>query len=175
MLTLAHDRKVEMSYCPHCAGESRQCHCGALANWTIEAPDVVHYDANLEEYRLAVGEMEVPFRFCPCCGGALRGPAGPRFEDDRSEAEIRRFSELIGEARTLDEVIRILGEPDARVDELCPTEGRVPDQFPEIIRSLEFSQVSRTLRIIVQELVDGSLQVVFGGKPAVKESWLQNH
>jgi hypothetical protein len=30
---------------------------------------------------------------------------------------------------------------------------------------MEFSQVSQTLRIIVQELGNGSVQVIFGGKP----------
>ena len=114
----------------------------------------------------AVGEMEVPFRFCPCCGGALRAPGRLSLEDDKPEAELRYFSELIGEARSLDEVIRILAQPDTHSQEDPLPDELAPGHLWEVRRSLEFSQVTQTLRIIVQELRNGALRVIFGGKPA---------
>jgi hypothetical protein len=166
-LTLAQGRTVELSYCPHCAGLRRRCDCDALASWADEAPEVMRYHADLAEYRLAVGEMEVPFRFCPCCGGALRTPGRLGLEEDNSEVELRYFSELIGEAKSLDEVIRILGQPDAHSEEDRLPDELAPGHLWEVRRSLEFSHVSRTLRIIVQELRNGALRVIFGGKSAI--------
>jgi len=166
ILMLSESRQVEVSYCPHCSGERCACTCSALRSWADDAPDVVIYDLCLDEYRLAVGGMEVPFRFCPHCGGMLRARRKRGNHEDHSEDEMRYYAGLVGGARTMDEVIRILGQPDAFGAGIRPTEGEAPGRHLAIRRSMEFSQVSQTLRIIVQELGNGSVRVIFGGKPA---------
>lgn len=165
ILRLSESRQVEVSYCPHCSGERCGCTCSALRSWADEAPEVVIYDLCLDEYRLAVGGMEVPFRFCPHCGGALRARRRKGNHEDHSEEEMRYYAGLVGGARTMDEVIRILGQPDAFGAGIRPPEGEDPGRHLAIRRSMEFSRVSQTLRIIVQELGNGSVQVIFGGKP----------
>lgn len=83
----------------------------------------------------------------------------------RSQEEEKYITRLLANAKNLEDVVAILGKPDFESGPIDLPQGQDPSRFIPVRRSYEFLRTTKTLRIIVQELANGKLRLIFGGKP----------
>lgn len=164
-LDLTADISVRPMHCTLCDGhgtlgrdKSRaECRCGVLARWAIDSAIPIEYDSELNEYHLMhkVGQYQMIY-FCPSCGGRTPESKCEDLFTNPSQTEIESLSARVKGANTLDEVVRILGDPDERDGPITHSaeEKRIYG-MKDVKSSLVYRRLSKTVCLIVQEYEDG--------------------
>ena len=154
-----------MTFEPPNARES--CHCGFLEGWTKRRDSPVKFDEITGEYVLECGHWAAPLYFCPHCGGKLPSRRHELFTTP-SQQEIGRIQDLLKIAKSVDDVVAVLGPADEVIpwvsvdsdDEALSFENE-PNRWE---RTHRYSSRSETLTFDVLEMPDGTIQFVWSGK-----------
>ena len=173
-LDLNTDLSVRPLHCTLCGGQGKvahsashvQCQCGLLERWATDAAIRIEYDAEFDEYHLMLkaGAFRMIY-FCPSCGG--RTPESKRgdFFTKPSQTDIQSLSARVRQAKTLDEVVHIIGQPDDRHGPITHTpEEKRTHAVKNIKSSLVYWTLSSTVCLIVQEDEDGRVNFRFTGQ-----------
>jgi hypothetical protein len=97
----------------------RSCECGMPARCATNPMIPVEFDEEMNEYHLVRDGAETQMRYCFWCGGHLPKSNLDLFFTRPSESEMAEVKELLKDARSHDDVLRILGP----ADELCDSNG----------------------------------------------------
>lgn len=83
-----------------------------------------------------------------------------------SEVEMAELNEQLASISSLEDVIRILGEPDERyqlVEDDLDRKRRYG--IKDVVQALRYTSLAKTLVLTVQKNEDGEITVIFEGKP----------
>ena len=161
-----------ISYCIFCGGFDRPCQaahgctCGLLEQWASDSSLAFEFDAALNEFHvLAHDGGHLMVYYCPRCGGnALPSRRGDLFEEP-SEEEIDEYCHLLAGAKTLEDVVKILGQPSQTFDPLNhPAIQKELYKIKDIKRAFRFCPPGKKIAITAQEMEDGELQLSYAGK-----------
>jgi hypothetical protein len=123
-----------------------KCECGVLERLSKEPSVPIEFDAKLNEYHIvgALGEQIMVYR-CPFCGGRRTDSRRKELFMHITQAEQVRLIELTRDLRTLDDVLRAFGSPDADLPSTATVkddgDGRPKTTF---YRQLRFARLSDT-------------------------------
>jgi hypothetical protein len=136
-----------------------QCSCGYLELLMRFSNPPVGFDAVLSEYyiRFPGSNETYPMRYCPNCG--LRLPRSRRGEFFRSidEREAHEATRRLATARTVSDVVALLGEP-VRASHLGTRE---PGNAVVWERALYFASDFSSFEIVVLEGSNGTIRIVY--------------
>jgi hypothetical protein len=146
-----------------------ECKCNTLSQWATDLTVPIEFDAVLNEYHMVCGDKIFMLYYCPLCGGRLpESRRGELFVEASPEEQSQLESRLAG-VKTIDEIIARLGEPDL---DFGATSFKAEDKaiygYKDVIRSIRYERLAKTLTVSAQELEDGALQIFYTGK--VKEA-----
>lgn len=176
ILALDGETYLVVNYCPVCGGRKlgstrrgQKCECASVFKWANDPNIPVEYDQELNEYYLVKGVDETTlFYYCPSCGGHL--PKSKRASlfttpSRKEKAEIIERIERIKSATKIDEVLKILGEPDERRGPsiIDPQKKRIYG-MRDVKQTLIYTSLAKTLDLIVQEYEDGEIILAYAGK-----------
>jgi hypothetical protein len=187
-----------INYCPWCGGRdlvsyyeecqlknTSVCDCGLLERWTIDEKIPVEFDKNDSSFILVLKNLSLlNFAFCISCGGQMVDPISESKVDSISESKIAEFvlapsevelSKTIGNlqlAKTMEEVIGLLGEPDQRTNKefLLATFGNIGDTWENIRESFYYSSSFETFILQVIQYEDENINWLISLKPVNMES-----
>jgi hypothetical protein len=138
------------------AANERRCECGMPERWAAHSNVPVAFDPRMNEYHLVYEKAQMIMRYCFWCGGRLPESRRAEFFSTLDPAEQAEVRALLADARNIDDVLRVLGEPDKR----CRWKDRPEDLYPPVVRwkqTLSYSERWKTFVLQVQELPDGHI------------------
>lgn len=144
----------------------RKCKCHVIAMLAGDSNIPIQYDPELNEYYLAFGnDGQVHFYYCPMCGGHLPKSKRGQLFTRPSAREKSKITERIKEARSISDIVAILGEPDERHEQILHT----PEQkriygMKDARQTLRYTSLAKTFDLLLQEYEDGTYVVLFEGK-----------
>jgi hypothetical protein len=165
---------LPFSFCPFCGGKEslnekslEECVCNKLFDVANDAKVPIEYDARTDEYYLATEDgAKIFFNYCFSCGRYLSKTLGDRFFTVPLDQEINEIKERIKGVVSIENVIRILGEPDEISDDSTSEyQKKKIYSSQDIKRTLIYKSISRTLIVYIQQFADGEIGVLFTGKP----------
>lgn len=153
-----------------------RCHCGALEGWARDPRLPVNYDPELNEYSLLHDSYDgqpssMSIYFCPACGG--RAPLSHRgdLHTNPSFREVNVISRRMGSAKTIEEIVAVLGEPDVRYGpSAMSAERKEVYGLRDTKQQLIYQHLGRTVELIVQEYEDGKVGIMFSGKRKLRRT-----
>ncbi|MCW5556149.1 MAG: hypothetical protein KIS67_28845 [Verrucomicrobiae bacterium] len=166
---LTSTNQQKLSFCFVCGGHSAQreepkCKCKQLRKWSDVRGSCIQHDAVLNEYHLVYGDRcRLFLYYCPKCGGRLPESKSNRVSGKSFKVERLKFEKKLERAKTLEQVIKVLGGPPDERD----TDIRFDKKEKEIYGAkpvkelIRYTQIARTLNIVAQELEDGTLQIFY--------------
>src|SRR6266404_1479434 len=173
-IALANDLSPIIAFCPLCGGRELsdtqsmpECGCGLVLGWANEPNIPIEYDSEFNEYCLiAQDSRKTILYYCPICGGHLPKTERTSLFTTPSTEEIIEINERLKSVTTMDDVVRILGEPDERYGPIIndPEKKRVYG-MKDVRQGLRYTSLAKTLVLTVQENEDGRIHVIFEGKP----------
>ncbi len=99
--------------------EERPCTCGLPEKWA-QAPNFpVKFDAEVNEYCLVYGKRgrwHHVMRYCFWCGGRLPESTRGKLFTEPSQAEMAEIRRMLAGARSAEEILATLGQPDEIID-----------------------------------------------------------
>jgi hypothetical protein len=133
------------------------CKCGMPDRFAVDPAYPVKFDAEQQEYNLVGDGRLVIMYFCFSCGGRLPESKRSKYfttPDDADETEVRK---LIGQTKSIEDVLRILGVPDETFEGLA---------FPGVDwkRTYRYSTKWKSLFLDVQEKDGGTIEFLYGGR-----------
>jgi hypothetical protein len=148
-LRLDASKQFAMSYCTFCGGDVQKfrikfpdgCECGIVQKWANDPNLFIKRDSSEGHYYFVhqkgfakSGDRRTPLHWCPACGNHLGKT------DNQSRTEIEKFHEQLKDAKTLTQVVQILGKPDGVFIE--ETTDNYVIHKPSGIKDLEASNVN---------------------------------
>jgi len=106
------------------SAQERACECGRPAKMVADPKVPVEFDERMNEYHLVRDGARTIMRYCFWCGGRLPESKRGTFFTAPNKAEKDEVFLLLRDAKSLDDVFRILGPPDATVDAPGGMSGR---------------------------------------------------
>lgn len=140
------------------------CQCEAIAELASDRNCPIEFDANLNEYNIVSKDAHVRYRlyFCFFCGGSLPESERVNLYTQPSQKEIEQIKKLLGEARTIEEALRKLGQPSKATNP-----PRTEQQYRSgIAYRQHYHYLTRwkTLDLTVRERSDQSFDLAIVGK-----------
>lgn len=144
----------------------RKCKCHVVSMLADDSNIPIRYDPELNEYYLAYGnEGRVFFYYCPMCGGRLPKSKRGQLFTRPSVKEKSKITEKIKEAKSIGDIVAILGEPDERHEQILhSTEQKIMYRMKDVRQTLRYTSLAKTFNLLLQEYEDGSFAVLFEGK-----------
>ncbi len=141
------------------APEERPCTCGLPEKWAQAPSFPVKFDAEVNEYHLVYGKKHRYYdvmRYCFWCGGRLPESTRGRFFAEPSEAETAKIRGMLAGARSTEEILAILGQPDEIIDwyDFDADEESVDGPEKTWTRCLRYSSRWKTLILQVFDYSD---------------------
>ncbi len=157
--------RIEPLHCTFCGGHGegveplrriyRECSCSVLDQLVRAAPEHVVLDERMNEYHLLDGRGGYRlFYFCPACGGQLPKSRRGDYFTKPSLIDRIRFRLTTCRIQSIDDMYRILGEPDRSIPPGTP--GLEGDQ----VATYTYSKRWNNMEVHVLEQRDGSIQIV---------------
>lgn len=180
---------VVANICNNCVAQCNEilnlnreiCHCGVVARAVADNDLPIEYSNEQQRYYITgVNHDKLSFSNCFACGGSLidSGAAqGVNFSKQHNKfhqidnSELVQIRALIEHAKTIDELITILGEPDdLRIDSVKHShKDKEIYQYKDVLKQANFSKNFQTVNLIAQELEDGKLQIAYAGKLKIED------
>ena len=167
-LDLCDEVSVPNIFCPFCGGRQwpdgggppLRCDCGSLGTWASDPKLPINFDASLNEYHLIThsGRYAKIFYFCPACG--RRTPESRRGElfTEPLQGDVDELMGRLRGAKTIAQVIDILGEPDQRAGPLTHSrEDKAIYGYRDTKQSLVYTSLSPSACLFVQEYEDSTM------------------
>jgi hypothetical protein len=156
-----------LHFCFFCGGKPaqtpvRNCVCNEFQHWTEVSESRVRFDSALNEFHLSFADDGTIFiYFCPSCGGKLPASRRSHLFVERSPGELEATRKRLDAVRSLTDVLHILGDPD--ITRRPPPSPDMP--LDKVINVAWFyERHTKSFDILVQELANGSLQILFPRK-----------
>lgn len=133
-----------------------RCRCDMPDRWVSQANCPVEFDERMNEYHLVHDGQQWIMRYCFWCGGRLPESKRSTFFTKVAPAEVEKIRTLLTGARTVDDVIRVLGEPDERLEcrgGIQPGQG----EYIPYRQTLRYSTRWKTVVLNVHEFPDGRI------------------
>jgi hypothetical protein len=170
-LALTPSEKVALAFCFFCGGRRSSdpgfpCRCSMLVVWRNRAGSCVRQDSRFGEFQVHYDGNKLIMHFCPNCGGNLPRSKRSEFFLEPTQEEIEDFERRLNNVQTLEDVVRILGEPSRRFSrsEIDEKDKRVFGVTP-IRDTLYYSGIAQTLELCAQEDETGKVNISFLKKP----------
>jgi hypothetical protein len=149
---------------------AQQCDCRWLEHASLDPAVPVKFDADLSEYYLVRAGGRMAIYHCPFCGGrAPRSRRESKFHQISGQ-ERQRLLLMVGRLKSLDDVIAILGKPDADnsagIAMTIPADDDHPE-LTEISRVLIYRGLSETAEIWVYTQSNGRVSINLQSKAIV--------
>jgi hypothetical protein len=140
------------------------CGCGTVEDLASQRKSPIAFDKNLHEYDLVVNGGKVHYRmyYCFFCGGALPESKRASLFAEPSAQEMMEVAELISKAKSIEEVIQVLGSPDETVK--APKVAAGENGMSEVKTHYRYLRRWKTLDLTIREHKDGSIDSAFTGK-----------
>ncbi len=144
----------------------RKCKCHAISMLADDPNVPIQYNHKLNEYYLAFGDNgQAPLYYCFSCGGRLTKSKRGQLFTKPSVREKTKITEKIKEARNIDDIVAILGEPDERHGEVLHSmEQKKKYGMKNVRQTLRYTSLAKTLNLLLQGYEDNSFAVMFEGK-----------
>ena len=146
------------------------CDCRTLDRIVDEPEIPIFFSARTNEYRLVYGENSegaMLVYYCPFCGGRMPDSRRDRLFARITHAEMQRLKNLTRDIKTIDDAIRILGEPDTDSPDglTCSTDdsGTEPTKI-ESYRMITYSGLSETALVQITDYRSDRVGIQFIGK-----------
>jgi hypothetical protein len=141
----------------------RKCECAAVADLASDENCPIEFDPDLEEYNLVSSDGKVQFRlyFCFFCGGALPKSNRVSLYTEPNPKETEQVKKLLDGARTIDDALRELGEPNLVTD--APKAEKTSSGVG-YRHHYHYSSRWKTLDLTVRERSDKSFDLAIVGK-----------
>ena len=172
-LELSDDLIIKPMYCNICGGHKRinaksklpPCRCGKPGRWARDSSLPVHYDPSLNVYELRMKHgQRLHLGFCPACGGQLPRIRIEDIASEPSKTDMEQIMEKVRPARTIEQLIDILGPPDEKHGPLKADPVDIQNYgVKDIKQSLEYNHLTPTANLHVTESEDGTLKYSFSG------------
>ena len=150
---------------------TRVCTCDWLKNAATDARFPVEYDEQSNKFklqcRLEDGKLGYTvLHFCPFCGGMAPDIRKEKTFTQISEQEFLRLQELTRQIKSIEDALRILGEPQLVYSPLS-MQAQISQAEQEMLqnaRSLTYQNISETAIIHITEYEQGGVRIVFQEK-----------
>jgi hypothetical protein len=96
--------------------DERICECGSPERWVVNPYFPIEFNEQMNEYELVHLGARAVMRYCFWCGGRLPESKRGTFFTTPDRAEMDEVSRLLRDAKSHEDVMRILGPPDEVVD-----------------------------------------------------------
>jgi hypothetical protein len=131
----------------------------------------IEYDERTNEYQIVLNGIRITMVYCFRCGGRLPESKRGSLVTTPADSEMAEVDALLKGARSISDVIRILGAPDtihegayhART-ETAPTQAPGDCRVIPWKQQLDYCERWESLTLIVHENLDGSVAYLIGGK-----------
>ncbi len=147
------------------------CRCGGLESAADEPDNPIIFQADLNEFQIEYSTEEGPghmmIHYCPFCGGKPPDSRRSRLFARITRAELRRLRDLTTDIRTLEDAVRILGEPDQDEAEGMTVHTPGSENEPPVVRSyrmLRYNDHSDTAVIEITDYLKDKVDIGFQGK-----------
>jgi hypothetical protein len=146
------------------------CDCVVLDMAADEPDTPIVFDDRTNEYQLVHGKDNgghMVFYYCPFCGGRTPDTRRGRLFARITLAEMQRLKELTRDIRTIDDAIRILGEPDADIPDGETSWTDDSETEPTQIKSyrmITYSGLSETAVVEITDHRKERVEIQFTGK-----------
>lgn len=135
--------------------DSRHCQCGDPARWLNNPKYPIEFDEKMNEYHLVRDGAKILMRYCFSCGGRLADSNRHLLSTTPSESEILEVRDLLKDAKSHEDVLRILGPADEFHD-AGGSFGNPGDAFySRWDRHYVYLKRWKTLRPIVPVVIEG--------------------
>jgi len=147
------------------------CSCGYLERAAADPTIPITFDRLVNEYHIVgkCGEFDTaaPIYHCPFCGGVAPKSTRDELFASVSDSEAERIWALVGEAKTMGQIVEALGPPNLD-DEIPITMGalaRPPDK-PNVVaeRSICYTELSETANLAITVYSDETLDIAVVAK-----------
>ena len=146
-----------------------RCACGCLARWAADATLPIEYPSEYAEYHFVTSSVTGYgywfIHYFPRCGRRMpkskRGDSFPL----PFQGEVKAIRERLKDAKTIDDVIRTLGEPDRRFvpPTQYPTEKKIY-RLTDVRLVLVYRSIAKTAEVHIQENECGEITIFIDGK-----------
>ncbi|WP_390458076.1 DUF6980 family protein [Planctomicrobium piriforme] len=116
----------------------------------------------MNEYHMAMNGAQYVMHYCSWCGGKLPESQRGTFFTLIEESEVQEMRTLLAGAKTVPEVLQILGEPDERLEN-AGGHGR-PGKWTQYVQTLRYSSRWKSLVLSVCEHPDGNISLCWSGQ-----------
>lgn len=148
-----------------------KCECGLLERFAADPRLPIEFDERTNEYEIVHDGVRIPMQYCFRCGGRLPESTRASLFTTPDDNEMAEIAALLKGARSIDDVVRILGPADdiheGHFDAVgdagtgaIPRKGRVIPWKQQ----LDYRKRWRSLTLIVHEHPDGSVSYMITGK-----------
>ena len=138
--------------------DTKTCECGHPERWAADPTWPVEFDERMNEYNLVHDGVKAIMRFCYWCGGRLPDSKRGDFFTTPDETELAEVRALLADAKTAEDVFRILGSPDETHDWKEPARPSYVDgKTIRWKRTFRYSTRWKTLILDVYDMPDGRI------------------
>ena len=172
-LELSNDLIIKPMYCNICGGHKRfnpkskfsPCECSRPGRWSRDPSIPIQYDPAINAYHLLTQQgRRLHLGFCPYCGGQLHQIPIEEIASAPSRADMEQIMEKVRPARTVEQLIEILGPPDEKHGpfKIDPIDKEIYGT-EDIKQMLEYKNLTPTAILQVTESGSGALRYSFSG------------
>ncbi len=129
--------------------DERNCECRRLERYAADPMFPIEFDSATNEFHIVHDGARISMKYCFRCGGRLPESARASLFTTPDENEMAEVEDLLRDARTINDVTRILGPPDAR---------------HESTRQFDYRERWPSLTLFVHEHPGGTVSYLIGGK-----------
>jgi hypothetical protein len=144
------------------------CKCGWCERAADDPQTPIEFDAELNEYHIVRGPKNfLMIYYCPFCGGEAPKSKREGLFYTLTDAERMRLVHLTKEMRTLEDVTRVLGEPDRKCQAGTTMTEPERDGKPEKTQNfpaLVYTKLSETADVHVTVYPTDRVAITFRGK-----------
>lgn len=151
------------------------CSCGYLASSAREPNLPVKFDSKLNEYSLEIRlpkgtALSIVLYHCPRCGGVASKSKRNQLFLKPSAKEVRRLESMVRNLKTIDDIRRSLGTPDAAETIRLPSDFRLRGRERKVraVKVLTYTKLSRTADLQFTVYSHNSIEGVIAPKSKQK-------
>jgi len=152
------------------------CDCRTLDRAADEPANPIIFSARTNEYQLVYGDDDnqagMLLYYCPFCGGRTPDSQRDRLFSRITMAETDRLKELTRGIKTIDDAIRVLGEPDTDVPDgvtVVTDESETEPARVQSYRTIIYSGLSDTAIVHITDDGRGGIYTQFVGRSVSDE------
>lgn len=146
--------------------DKKTCECGHPERWAADPVWPVEFDERMNEYNLVHDGVKAVMRYCYWCGGRLPESKRSSFFTKPDETERAEVQSLLADAKTAEDVFRVLGSPDETHERKESTKRAYTDtKTIRWKRTFRYLTRWKTLILDVHEMPNGTISYSTFGHP----------